>query len=89
MTKKKFKASQHQVIKDGDLTLNPFVPNCEVKKATHVILQTIKTTLDAFIDAHTKQVVMQRVLANPIVIDVVANSIACSKDTLALKKPNV
>ncbi len=54
------------MIKDGDLTPNPFVPNHEVKKATQVILQTIKTTLDAFLDAHTKHVVMQRVLVDPI-----------------------
>ncbi len=75
------------MIKYGDLTFNPFVRNHEVRKATQVILQTIKTILDAFLDAHTKQVVMQRVLVDLIVIDVVANSTTCSKDTLAQKDP--
>ncbi len=41
------------------------------------------STLDAFLHAHTKWVVMQRVLGDPIMTDVVANSTTCSKDTLA------
>lgn len=57
----------------------------EIKKATQVILQVIKNTLNAFSSIFAKKVVLQRVLSNPIVVDINPNPNATSKDTLVEK----
>ncbi len=57
----------------------------EVRRATQVILQTINKTLRAFPSDLTKEVVMQKVLSNPIMTNVIPNPCTISKEVFVEK----
>ncbi len=62
------------------------MPNYDIRRATKVIFQVIKNTFSAFSSIFTKKVVLQRVLSDPIVVDINPNPNAVSKDTLVEKE---
>jgi hypothetical protein len=61
------------------------MPDCEVKRAAQIIPQTINKTLCAFPIDLTKEVVLQKVLSDPIVTNVIPNPCTVSKETFVEK----
>lgn len=57
----------------------------EIKRAIKVILEVIKNTLSSFSIILTKKVILQKVLSDPIIINIDPNPNVVSKDTLVEK----
>jgi hypothetical protein len=66
--------------------MEPYVPNHEIKRATKVILEVIKNILIAFSSIFTKKVVLQKVLFDPIMVDIAPNPNVVLKDTFVEKE---